>query len=167
MPILLYFRHVSFSDEVQRQVTCEQCGREYSYWVARSAALDTIPLPALVRQAERTCRERVARQLNQAVDPTPCPHCGRMQSHMIPELRRRFAGGLRTAAAFLIVASAAGAILSLAAWTWFRFRPDPLGNPDTDWIGLAAAGGGGCVIGWLMILLQRMLGMLRYRGASA
>src|SRR5688500_14369563 len=103
--ILLVFRHVVVKGETVRHVVCEKCHQSFDYVLTRRAALDTVPLPFLVRAAERICGERVARRLAGDVDPHPCPACGWMQRGMIPELRRRFARPVATWGIFFAVAS--------------------------------------------------------------
>ena len=156
------FRHVVARGEVTRQVVCDHCRHAYAYVLKRSAALDTIPFPPLVRSAERITRERVARRLAADVDPHPCPACGRMQAHMVPELRRRFLSPLRTWGVFFSVSCASLAAISLAVGLYFRAHPTDF---DLDWFGVAAASSAGAAFGVLMILARRLLGVLRYRAA--
>ena len=82
---------------------------------------------------------------------------------MVRELRRRFAGRLRTAGAYLAIACAFLVILFLALGAWFHFHPIDF---DLDWFGVAAASAAGCALGGLMILARRALGSLRYRAGA-
>ena len=159
--IVLVFRHVVERGEVLRRVECERCHSPFEYVLRRKAALDTVPLPVLVRKAERIVRERLARKLAGGVDPHPCPACGWVQAAMVPELRRRFASPLRTWGVFFSVAAAFLAAVCGAVGLWAR--PDGM---DVDWYGIAAASAGGCVLGMTLVGLRRLLGRLRYRAGG-
>jgi hypothetical protein len=161
--VTLHFRHVVATHEVQRRVTCEKCNHEYRYVLSRSSALDTIPIPNLIKRAEQICRDRVARRLSEGVEPVCCPACGWMQSQMIPELRRRFASGIRTMGSFFALASAALAIVFLLLGIWHDVSPRRFAGVDVDWFGIAGAGAAGCAIGLLMILVRFGFGVIRYR----
>jgi hypothetical protein len=156
--IHLHFRHVVARGEVVRRVECEKCRRPFEYMLARKAALDTVPLPPLVRSAERIVRERVGEKLATGVDPHPCPWCGWVQAAMVPELRRRFCGPLRTWGVFFAVASAFLAMTSVAMGWWY-----PRDGLDMDWYGVAAASAGGCALGASLVGVRHLLGRLRYR----
>jgi hypothetical protein len=157
--IVLVVRHLAASGEVARHVTCERCGARFDYRLARSAAIDTVPLPSLVRRAEEICRERLARRLAKDVEPVACPSCGWMQSEMVDELRRRCVGGLRALGIVFAIASAALSMVFVSLGIWFRFYPIKL---DIDCWGIAAAGAAGSGLGLMMIGLRALLGRLRY-----
>jgi hypothetical protein len=159
--IVFVFRHVVARGEVVRRVECERCHRPFEFVLRRKAAVDTVPLPALVRSAERIVRERLARKLTAGVDPHPCPSCGWVQAAMVPELRRRFASPLRAWGTFFAVASAFLALVCGAVGLWAR--PDGV---DVDWYGIAAASAGGCALGAALVGFRRLLGRLRYRAGG-
>jgi hypothetical protein len=161
MILVLFFRHVVAKGEVVRRVECERCHGPFEYVLQREAALDTLPLPPLVRSAERIVRERVARKLSDGVDPHPCPACGWVQSAMVPELRRRFASSLRALGLAFALASAFLGVVCGVVGRWFR--PDGV---DVDWYGIAAASAAGCVLGLALMGLRRLLARLRYRAAG-
>jgi hypothetical protein len=161
--IVFIVQHVVVRGEITRHVVCDKCHHAFDYVLARSAALDTVPLPILVRKAEQICRERLSRRLAADVDPHPCPACGWVQAHMVPELRRRFAKPLGTVGLFLAIAFAALGLLFLALGVWFRFYPV---DADVDWFGIAIASAAGCALGILMMLARSLLGMLRYRAGG-
>jgi len=158
--IVLAFRHVVVEGTAVRRVACEKCHQPFEYVLKRREALDTVPLPSLIRSAERICRERVERRLATAADPNPCPACGWVQANMIPELRRRFFRPLATWGAFFAVASGFLSVLFLALGVWFHFYPFDL---DVNWFGVAAASAGGCVLGLMLVAARSTLGALRYR----
>ena len=56
MFIIFAFRHLKLSGTVRRDVVCERCRHEYNYSLTRTAALDTVPLPSLIRREDN--RER-------------------------------------------------------------------------------------------------------------
>jgi hypothetical protein len=122
-------------------------------------AIDTVPFPGLVRQAEEICRVRLARRLARDVEPVACPSCGWMQAEMVEELRRRFAGGLRALGIVFAIASGALSILFVGLGIWFRVRPTKI---DIDCWGIAWAGAAGCAVGLMMIGLRALLGRVRY-----
>lgn len=159
--IHLHFKHVVARVEIVRRVECEKCGGAFDYVLSRKAALDTVPLPALVRLAERIVRERVGKQLATGIDPHPCPSCGWVQAAMVPELRRRCCGPLRTWGVFFAVACAFLAAICAAVGLWFR--PDGV---DIDWYGIAAASAGGCALGVALVGVRHLLGRLRYRAGG-
>jgi hypothetical protein len=163
MFILLTVRHIAVNGEALRHVTCERCKHDFDYRLERSVTLDTLPLPALVRRAERTCRERLARRLSTDVEPVPCPSCGWVQAEMVRELRRRFGGCLKAAGVALTIASAALSSLFVAFGIWFRYHPRPL---DLDFFGVAGAGAAGCAAGLMLILSCEVTGRLRHREVS-
>jgi hypothetical protein len=126
----------------------------------RSTAIDTVPLPSLVRRAEEICQQRLAARLAKDVEPVACPSCGWMQGEMVDELRRRFASGLRACGIVFAIASAALSIVFVSLGIWFRFRPITL---DLDCWGIAGAGAAGFVVGLMLIGLRALLGKWRYR----
>jgi len=157
--LVMHFRHLEASGEVARHVTCERCRKGFDYRLVRSTAIDTVPLPSLVRRAEEICRERLAERLAKDVEPVACPSCGWMQGEMVEELRRRFAGGLRACGIAFAIASATLSIVFVSLGVWFRFRPTKL---DLDCWGIAWAGAAGCAVGLTMIGLRALLGRWRY-----
>jgi hypothetical protein len=161
--IVLHFRHITAAGQAERQVVCDRCRHAYVYHIQRKTALDTFPLPALIRQAEATCERRLQRRLARDVEPVECPACGWMQSHMIPELRRRFAGRLRTIGAYLAIACAVLALMCAAPGVWFKLSPPRPGGLDIDWLGMALLAAAGSAFGFVMIGFRLLLGLLRYR----
>ena len=158
--LVLHFRHLEASGDVLRHVTCERCKRGFDYRLERSTAIDTVPLPMLVRQAEAICQRRLAARLATDVEPVACPSCGWMQAEMVEELRRRFAGGLRACGIVFAIASATLSIVFALMGIWFWYRPLRL---DLDCWGIAGAGAAGCLVGLMMIGLRAVLGRWRYR----
>ena len=161
--LVIHFRHLIASGEVTRHVTCERCKRGFDYRLERSTAIDTVPLPMLVRQAEEICQQRLAARLAKDVEPVACPACGWIQGEMVEEMRRRFAGGLRACGIVFAIASATLSIVFASLGIWFRLRPIKL---DLDCWGIAGAGAAGCVVGLIMVGLRWLLGRWRYRSGA-
>jgi len=156
---VLIVRHLTLSGSVERHVTCERCQKPFSYLLKRHTAIDTIPLPPLIRQAEQICRQRLARQLAEGAEPVSCSSCNWVQSDMIPELRRRVFRPLATLGMFLAVACAAGALIFLIV----ALAVDPNSQfAEVNWFGLAGAFLGGSAVAAGMIHLRTLLARLRY-----
>lgn len=166
MFIVLTFRHVAMTGETQREVSCEQCRHSFSYRLVRCSALDSVPLPNLVRRAEQICQDRVAKLLASGIEPVACPACGWMQSHMVRELRRRYAGWIKTIGTYFAVASAGITAICLPLGIWWWLSPGQPEGIDMNWFGLAGAGAAGCALGLLIIALRALLGMLRYHAGG-
>ena len=156
---MIEVKHIKAHGQATRVVVCERCDHRYEYVVTRSYAIDTIPLPLLIRSAERICNERLKKRLALAIDPIPCPSCGWMQSSMVPELRKRFLRPLAAIGVFFAIASAALALIAFGCGIWFYF--DPI-QDDINCFGLAAAGAGGSACGILLTLLRSLLARIRY-----
>jgi hypothetical protein len=157
--IVLVVRHVVAGGTAIKHVQCERCRREFDYALSRSVALDTLPLPWLVRSAERICGERLRRRLAEDVEPVSCPSCGWMQSHMIPALRRQFLRPLRSLGASFAYAGGALSILMLSLAVLFTFVSTDL---DINWLGIAGAGAGAGALGLLLVWFRSQLGRIRY-----
>lgn len=154
------YKHVVASGSAEKHVTCEHCGQAFSYLVTRHAALDTVPLPALTRQASEISQQRCADALVEGVEAVSCPACGWVQAHMVVELRRRVASWLRTAGMYLAVACGAMALVSMAVGVFC----DP--GADFDAAGMALASGGACAVSLLALPIRSLIGRLRYRRNS-
>ena len=83
----------SVEGEVPRKVVCEHCGRQFTY-IIRCEGVGTghSPYRLADKQAQRKAQERakkhLAKQLDTAQVPMPCPSCGQYQAAMVDELKR-------------------------------------------------------------------------------
>jgi hypothetical protein len=79
------------SGSAEKRVTCEFCGTRFNYKVRRAGtgAATTIDL------ADAKAKGNLLRLLDRAVEPVPCPACGKFQTAMVHLLRRRHLAGMR------------------------------------------------------------------------
>jgi hypothetical protein len=151
------YNHVVAKGSAEKHVTCEHCGQAFSYLLTRKAALDTIPLPSLTRQAGEISQQRCADALAKGVEAVSCPSCGWVQAHMVVELRRRVASWLRTLGIYLAVACGGMALFAIALGVFL----DEIN--DFDATGMALASAGACAVSLLTLPIRCLLGRLRYR----
>jgi hypothetical protein len=154
----LHFRHIVVEGEALRQVICEKCGQSFEYVLNRESAIDTLPFPPLIRQANEICRKRLRRKLAKDIEPVSCPFCGFIQRKMAVELRRRFLKPLGTAGIFGACAALILAIAAASAGICLRGKP----GIDIDWFGIAGVALVGVVFGVLLAVCRWFLGRLRY-----
>jgi hypothetical protein len=86
--------YVRETGRLPRLVQCEQCDREYVYFLKRAGEGEGTSLLFLENaeakeRAARKARAELEAALAVGVDPVPCPRCGWYQSHMLPEARSR------------------------------------------------------------------------------
>jgi hypothetical protein len=80
---------------VPKDVTCEQCGREFYYLMKRQASGSaSSPFFLDNRGAGARARDRAEEELRRLLetecDPVPCPECGWYQSSMCATIRRSY-----------------------------------------------------------------------------
>jgi len=86
--------YVRETGRLPRVVRCEQCDREYVYFLKRAGEGEGTSLLFLENaeakeRAARRARAELEAALAVGVDPVPCPRCGWYQAHMLPEARSR------------------------------------------------------------------------------
>src|SRR3954470_17482742 len=86
--------YVRETGRLPRVVRCEQCDREYVYFLKRAGEGEGTSLLFLENaeakeRAARKARAELEAALAVGVDPVPCPRCGWYQAHMVPEARSR------------------------------------------------------------------------------
>jgi hypothetical protein len=80
--------------DVDKFVHCEKCGTDYVYRAFRNVVATAMSLYFLENQgaserAQERAQNKLDRTLESAVEPVPCPSCGRFQKDMVREARRR------------------------------------------------------------------------------
>jgi hypothetical protein len=96
---------------VPKDVTCEQCGREFYYLMKRQASGSaSSPLFLDNRGASQRARDRAEEELRRLLvtecDPVPCPECGWYQSSMFATIRRSYRRWMLWAGAVLLAVAA-------------------------------------------------------------
>src|SRR4051812_40965398 len=81
--------YVRETGRLPRVVRCEQCDREYVYFLKRAGEGEGTSLLFLENaeakeRAARRARAELEAALAVGIDPVPCPRCGWDQSHMLP-----------------------------------------------------------------------------------
>jgi hypothetical protein len=142
-------RKVSASGSCCKTVSCEGCGKPYSYEVSREVTAGDDSLfswteEASYRKAEVNARKSLEKALGEAIEPVECPNCGWLQRAMVLAVRKAKhpqlyswirLGMLLTVAGFLLAAC-------FAAIGWFVPVPaakSDIFNPITI-VGLMIAG---------------------------
>jgi hypothetical protein len=130
--------YVRETGRLPRVVRCEQCDREYVYFLKRAGEGEGTSLLFLENaeakeRAARRARAELEAALAVGIDPVPCPRCGWYQSHMLPEARRRRHPWLRYVAGLgLAVAVIFGGMAVIVPNTR---------DPDRDIVEATRAGG--------------------------
>lgn len=107
---------------VQKLVTCEACGAEYSYALERETlghglSLYAFDLESAQRRAQERARTRLAKRLARDHDVVPCPKCGWIQANMMRIEKRDHARWMDTAGWFIVSLAVAAACLNAAMGT--------------------------------------------------
>lgn len=76
-----------------KEVHCAECGREFFYALQREAkgkgsSLYFLDNKGARERADEAARRRLAKELESAIDPVPCPGCGHVQADMVRAARK-------------------------------------------------------------------------------
>lgn len=127
VPVFFPEFRVTVIDAVPKEVSCESCGRDYVYLLARRVQRQAGGLLGTQADAEASAETALRKALGPAVDPVPCPSCGWYQRLMVREARRRWGRGLLSLSLVLLVLGSGGLPLALAVAALRRGGNDPAG----------------------------------------
>lgn len=93
-----------------KYVDCEKCGQRYVYLLARKGTGNGFSVLWLdnngaTQRAFDQAEQNLNRLLQKGVDPAPCPHCGRIQTHMFKWSRPFYNRWMKRAAYALLLLS--------------------------------------------------------------
>lgn len=121
--LLLSGRNYSAAIEgtAYKQVTCEKCGCEYVYQIARrttgtASSAASLTLKRAQEKAHLRAQKNLRRELEKGVEVVPCPCCSRIQDHMFRMARATFRIWLRWAGTAAMVASPVVFAVSSILW---------------------------------------------------
>jgi hypothetical protein len=157
---MIYFGRrysAAMTGSVVRRVKCEKCPCEYAYeLVRRGTGSGTSPYllnnAGAQDLAQKQASRRLRKQLENGMDPVPCPDCGWYQVEMVAEIRRRKLRPLVGLALFCLIAAVT---IGTFAGIWFANDNHPW--EAESWIELGAVVGGLLAASITFTLVRRIV----------